>query len=173
MSKRTGTDGEGGAAKADGTCRCPRAMHMRDDSCHANVARATDYYQSMGGTYLTCASQSGRAASCELAQPCACHSGTEESMMFYARRTMQDLTACVHSLSAYTLSVPKAKMAARLPPTPPPRVTATGVNSPGPIGRAQTGIGLLARMGYDWAYLKRALTQWQSQSSERIGHAVT
>ena len=32
-------------------------------------------------------------------------------------------------------------MTARLPPTPSPRVTATGVDSAGPIGRAQTGIG--------------------------------
>ena len=46
------------------------------------------------------------------------------------------LIACVHGTSAYVLCVPKAKMAARAPPTPPPRVTATG-DSAGPIGHVQ------------------------------------
>ena len=52
-------------------------------------------------------------------------------------------------------------MAARWPPTPSPRVTATGVDSAGPIGHAHKGIDFCPRMGYDWAYLKRAPTQLQ------------
>ena len=80
-------------------------------------------------------------------------------MAAYARRTQRDLTVCMHSTLAYMLSAPKAKMAARLPPTPPPRVTAAGVDSSGPIGRAHKGINFCPRAGYDWAYLKRAPTQ--------------
>ena len=97
MPKRTGTCGEGGAATADAKSRCPRAMHMRDDSCHAGVARATDHNQGIEGTYLPRAGQRGRAVSCEPAEPCACHSGTGESRMFYARRTLPNLTPCMHS----------------------------------------------------------------------------
>ena len=140
MLTRTGTCGKGGMATADATCRCPRAMHIRDNSCHANVARATDHNQGIEGTYLPRAGQRGRAVSCEPAEPCACHSGTEESMVFYARCTLPNLTTCIHSPYSYILCVSEAKMAARSPPTPSPRVTATGVDSAGPIGRAQTGI---------------------------------
>ena len=45
-------------------------------------------------------------------------------------------------------------MTARLPPTPSPRVTATGVDSAGLIGRAQAGIDFLGRMEDGWAYLE-------------------
>ena len=158
MSKRTGTGGKGGAATADATCRCPRAMHMQGDSCHTNVARATDYYQSIGGTYLTRAAQRGRAAPCQSAHSCAWHLRTGENMMLYACCTMQDLATCIHGLSAYILSVPKVKMAAYSPPTPPPRVTATGVDSSGPIGHTRKGIDFCPRTGCEWAYLKRAPT---------------
>ena len=102
MLKSTGTGGEGGAATADAKSRCPRAMRMRDDSCHAGVARATDYYRNIEGTYLARALQRGRAGSCEPAEPCACHSGTGESTMFYARHTLPNLTACIHSPLAYS-----------------------------------------------------------------------
>ena len=134
------------------------AMHMRDNSCHANVARATNYHQSIEGTYLARAAQRRRAVSCEPAQPCACHSGTGESMVFYARRTLRDLTACMHSLSAYILSAQKAKMVGRSPPTRPPRVTATGIDSSGPIGHTRKGFDFCPRTGCEWAYLKRAPT---------------
>ena len=129
MPKRTGTCGEGGAATADAKSRCPRAMHMRDDSCHAGVARATDHNQGIEGTYLPRAGQRGRAVSCEPAEPCPCHSGTGESTMFYGRCTLPNLTTCIHSPYSYMICVPEAKMAARSPPTPSPRVTATGVDS--------------------------------------------
>ena len=142
-------------------CACETISVMQ------SVARATDYHQSIGGTYLPRASQRGRAVSCESEQPCACHSGSEESMPTYACCTLQDLTTCMHSISAT-----KAKMAARSPPTPPPHVTATGVDSSGPIGRAQTGIDFCPRMGYDWAYLKRAPTQSHSSGKDRLGAPV-
>ena len=116
--RETGTCGEGGAATADAKSRCTRAMHMRDDSCHAGVARATDHNQGIEGTYLSCAGQRGRAVSCEPAEPCPCHSGTGESTMFYARCTLPNLTACIHSPYSYIICVPEAKMAARSPPTP-------------------------------------------------------
>ena len=74
--------------------------------------------------------------------------------MFYARCMLPNLTACIHSPYSYILCVPEAKMAARTPPTPSPRVTATGVDSVGPIGRAQTGIDFHPRMGDRWAYLE-------------------
>ena len=165
MPKRTGTCGEGGAATADAKSRCPRAMRMRDDSCHAGVARATDHNQGIEGTYLPRAGQRGRAVSCEPAEPCACHSGTGESTMFYARRTLPNLTTCIHSPYSYILCVSEAKMAAHWPPTPSPRVTATGVDSAGPIGRAQTGIDFCPRMGDGWAYLEVCTPR--SQSSEK------
>ena len=38
--------------------------------------------------------QRGRAVLCEPTKPCACHLGTRESMVFYARRTPPNLTAC-------------------------------------------------------------------------------
>ena len=56
-------------------------------------------------------------------------------------------------------------MAAGWPTTPPPRVTAPGVDSAGPIGRAQTGIGFYPRMGDGWAYLE--VYTPRSQSSEK------
>jgi hypothetical protein len=115
-------------ATADATCRCPRAMHIRDNSCHANVARATDHNQGIEGTYLPRTGQCGRAVSCKPAEPCACHSGTGESKMFYAHCTLLNLTTCIHSPYSYILCVSEAKMAARWPPTPSPRVTATGVD---------------------------------------------
>ena len=133
MPKRKGTCGEGGAATADAKSRYPRAMHMRGDSCHAGVARATDHNQGIEGTYLPRAGQRGRAVSCEPAEPCPCHSGTGESTVFYARCTLPNLTTCIHSPYSYILSVSKAKMAVRSPHTPSPRVTATGVDSAGPI----------------------------------------
>ena len=90
-------------------------MRMRDDFCHENVARATDYYQSIGGTYLPRDAQRGRAMSCEPAQSCACHSAIEECMPINARRMLRDLTTCMHSLSAYhIICVTEAEIAARL-----------------------------------------------------------
>ena len=173
MPKRTGTCGEGGAATADTRKRCPRAMHIRDNSCHANVARATDHNQGIEGTYLPRAVQRGRAVSCEPAEPCACHSGTGESTMFYARPTLPNLTTCIHSPYSYILCVSEAKMAARWPPTPSPRVTATGVNSAGPIGRAQTGIGFHPRMGDGWAYLEVCTPRSQSSEKDLLSAPVT
>jgi len=173
MPKRTGTCGEGGAATADAKSRCPRAMHMRDDSCHAGVARATDHNQGIEGTYLPRAGQRGRAVSCEPAEPCACHSGTGESTMFYARRTLPNLTTCIHSPYSYILCVSEAKMAARWPPTPSPRVTATGVDSAGPIGRAQTGIDFQGRMGDGWAYLEVYTPRSQSSGKDLLSAPVT
>ena len=63
------------------------------------------------------------------------------------------------------LCVSEAKMAARSPPTPSPRVTATGVDSAGPIGRAHKGIDFCPRMGDGWAYLE--VYTPRSQSSEK------
>ena len=85
--------------------------------------------------------------------------------MFYAHRTLPNLTARIHSPYSYILCVSEAKMAARSPPTPPPRVTATGVDSSGPIGRAQTGIDFYPRMGDGWAYLE--VYTPRSQSSDK------
>ena len=149
---------------------CPLRVHMRDDSCHAGVARATDHNQGIEGTYLPRAGQRGRAVSCEPAEPCPCHSGTGESTMFYARCTLPNLTTCIHSPYSYIPCVSEAKMAARSPPTPSPRVTATGVDSAGPIGRAQTGIGFHPRMGNGWAYLE--VYTPRSQSSEKDLHTA-
>ena len=89
-------------------------------------------------TYLARALQRGRAGSCEPAEPCACHSGTGEGTMFYARRTLPNLTTCIHSPYSYILCVSEAKMAARWPPTPSPRVTATGVDSAPGSDRTRT-----------------------------------
>ena len=167
MLKRTGTYGEGGVATANAKSRCPQAMHMRDDSCHAGVARATDHNQGIEGTYLPHAGQHGRAVSCEPAEPCPCHSGTRESTMFYARCTLPNLTtlACIHSPYSYMLCVSEAKMAARSPPTPSPCVMATGVNSAGPIRHAHKGIDFCPRMGDRWAHLE--VYTPRSQSSEK------
>ena len=44
-------------------------MRMRDDSCHAGVVRATDYYGNIEGAYLARTLQRGRAGSCEPAEP--------------------------------------------------------------------------------------------------------
>ena len=173
MPKRLGTCGEGGAATADAKSRCPRAMRMRDDSCHAGVARATDYYRNIEGTYLARALQRGRAGSCEPAEPCACHSGTGESTMFYARCTLPNLTTCIHSPYSYILCVSEAKMAARSPPTPSPRVTATGVDSAGPIGRAHKGIDFCPRMGDGWAYLEVYTPRSQSSEKDLLSAPVT
>ena len=173
MPKRTGTCGEGGAAKADAKSRCPRAMRMRDDSCHAGVARATDYYRNIEGTYLARALQRGRAGSCEPAEPCATRGSTEESMMFYAHHTLPNLTACMHSPYSYILCVSEAKMAAHWPPTPSPCVTATGVDSTGPIGRASTGIDFLARMGGGWVYLEVYTPRSQSSEKDLLSASVT
>ena len=46
-----------------------------------------------------------------------------------------------------------------------PRVTATGVDSAGPIGRAHKGIDFCPRMGDRWAYLE--VYTPRSQSSEK------
>ena len=173
MPKRTGTCGEGGAATADAKSRCPRAMHMRDDSCHAGVARATDHNQGIEGTYLPRAGQRGRAVSCEPAEPCPCHSGTGESTMFYARCTLPNLTACIHSPYSYMICVSEAKMAARSPPTPSPRVTATGVDSAGPIGRAHKGIDFCPRMRDGWAYLEVYTPRSQSSEKDLLSAPVT
>ena len=173
MPKRLGTCGEGGAATADAKSRCPWAMHMRDDSCHAGVARATDHSQGIEGTYLPRAGQRGRAVSCEPAEPCPCHSGTGESTMFYARCTLPNLTACIHSPYSYMICVSEAKMAARSPPTPSPRVTATGVDSAGPIGRAQAGIDFLGRMGDGWTHLKVYAPRSQSSEKDLLSAPVT
>ena len=43
--------------------------------------------------------------------------GPGESMMFYARCTLPNLTTCMHSPYSYILCVSEAKMAARLPCT--------------------------------------------------------
>ena len=64
-------------------------------------------------------------------------------------------------------------MAARSPPTPSPRVTATGVDSAGPIGRAQTGIGFHPRMGDGWAYLKVYMPRSQSSGKDLLSASVT
>ena len=137
------------------------------------MAIAADYHQSIHTTYLPRAGQRGRAVSCEPAEPCACHSGTGESTMFYARRTLPNLTTCIHSPYSYILCVSEAKMAARWPPTPSPRVTATGVDSAGPIGRAQTGIDFLGRMGDGWAYLEVYTPRSQSSEKDPLSAPVT
>ena len=129
------------------------------------MAIAADYHQSTHTTYLPRAGQRGRAVSCEPAEPCACHSGTGESTMFYARCTLPNLTTCINSPYSYILCVSEAKMAAHSPPTPSPRVTATGVDSAGPIGRAHKGIDFCPRMGDGWAYLE--VYTPRSQSSEK------
>ena len=64
-------------------------------------------------------------------------------------------------------------MAARSPPTPSPRVTATGVDSAGPIGRAQTGIGFHPRMGDGWAYLEVYTPRLQSSEKDLQNAPVT
>ena len=173
MPKRTGTCGERGAAKADAKSRCPRAMGMRDDSCHAGVARATDYYLNIEGTYLARPLQRGRAVPCEHAEPCPCHSRTGKGTMVYARCTLPNLTTCIHSPYAYILCVSGAKMAARSPPTPSPRVTATGVDSAGPIGRAQAGIDFCPEMGDRWAYLEVYAPRSQSFEKDLQNAPVT
>ena len=64
-------------------------------------------------------------------------------------------------------------MATRSPPTPSPRVTATGVDSAGPIGRAQTGIDFPARMGDGWAYLEVYAPRSQSSEKDLLSAPVT
>ena len=64
-------------------------------------------------------------------------------------------------------------MAARSPPTPSPRVTATGVDSAGPIGRAQAGIGFHPRMGDGWAYLGVYTPRSQSSEKDPLSAPVT
>ena len=64
-------------------------------------------------------------------------------------------------------------MAARWPTTPPPRVTATGVDSAGPIGRAQTGIGFHPRMGGRWAYLEVYTPRSQSSEKDPLSVPIT
>ena len=64
-------------------------------------------------------------------------------------------------------------MAARWPPTPSPRVTATGVDSAGPIGRAQAGIDFLGRMGDGWAYLEVYTPRLQSSEKDIQNAPVT
>ena len=170
---RTGTCGEargrghGRYAKS----RCPRAMHMRDDSCHAGVARATDHNQSIEGTYLPCAGQRGRAVLCKPADRAMrpCHSGTRENTMLYTQCMLLNLTACIHSPYSYMICVSEAKMAARSPPTPSPCVTATGVDSAGPIGRAHKGIDFCPRMRDGWAYLEVYTPRLQSSEKDLLG----
>ena len=64
-------------------------------------------------------------------------------------------------------------MAARSPPTPFPRVTATGVDSAGLIGRAQAGIDVLGRMGDGWAYLEVYTPRSQSSGKDLLSAPVT
>ena len=64
-------------------------------------------------------------------------------------------------------------MAARWPPTPSPRVTATGVDSAGPIRRAQTGIDFHPRMGDEWAYLEVYTPRLQSSEKDLLSAPVT
>ena len=137
------------------------------------MAIAADYHQSIHTTYLPRAGQRGRAVSCEPAEPCPCHSGTGGSTMFYARCTLPNLTTCIHSPYSYILCVSEAKIAARSPPTPSPRVTATGVDSAGPIGRAQTGIDFHPRMGDGWAYLEVYTPRSQLSEKDLLYAPVT
>ena len=75
-------------------------------------------------------------------------------MVFYTRRTLQDLAACMHSLPAYILHMRAEGENGRAFATyPPPHVTAAGVDSAGPIGHTRKGIDFCPRTGYDWAYL--------------------
>ena len=71
------------------------------------------------------------------------------------------------------LCVSEAKMAARSPPTPSPRVTATGVDSAGPIGHAQAGIDFQGRMGDGWAYLEVYTPRSQSSEKDLLSAPVT
>ena len=64
-------------------------------------------------------------------------------------------------------------MAARSPPTPSPRVTAAGVDSAGPIGRAQTGIDFQGRKGDGWAYLEVYTPRSQSSGKDLLSAPVT
>ena len=64
-------------------------------------------------------------------------------------------------------------MAAGWPTTPPPRVTAPGVDSAGPIGRAQAGIDFLGRMGDGWAYLEVYTPRSQSSEKDPLSAPVT
>ena len=64
-------------------------------------------------------------------------------------------------------------MAARWPPTPSPRVTATGVDSAGPIGRAHKGIDFCPRMGDGWAYLEVYTPRSQSSEKDLLSAPVT
>ena len=64
-------------------------------------------------------------------------------------------------------------MAARWPPTPSPRVTATGVDNAGPIGCAQTGIDFPGRMGDGWAYLEVYTPRSQSSEKDLLSVPVT
>ena len=137
------------------------------------MAIAADYHQSIHTTYLPHTGQCGRAVLCEPAEPCACHSGTRESMMFYTCSMLPNLTTCMHSPYSYILCVSEAKMAACSSPTPSPRVTATGIDSAGPIGRAKTGIGFHPRMGDRWAYLRVYTPRLQSSEKDPLSAPVT
>ena len=64
-------------------------------------------------------------------------------------------------------------MAAGWPTTPPPHITATGVDSAGPIRRAQTGIDFLGRMGDRWAYLEVYTPGSQSSEKDLLSAPVT
>ena len=71
------------------------------------------------------------------------------------------------------ICVSEAKMAARSPPTPSPRVTATGVDSAGPIGRAHKGIDFCPRMRDGWAYLEVYTPRSQSSEKDLLSASVT
>ena len=64
-------------------------------------------------------------------------------------------------------------MAARSPPTPSSRVTATGVDSAGPIGRAHKGIDFCPRMGDGWAYVEVYTPRSQSSEKDLQNASVT
>ena len=84
-----------------------------------------------------------------------------------------NLTTCIHSPYSYILCMSEAKMAVRSPPTPSPHVTATGVDSAGPIGHTQTGIGFHPRMGDGWAYLKVYTPRPQLSEKDLLSAPVT
>ena len=66
-------------------------------------------------------------------------------------------------------------MAARWPPTPSPRVTATGVDiySVGPIGHAHKGIDFCPRTGCEWEHLEVCTPRSQSSEKDPLYAPVT
>ena len=109
----------------------------------------TDYHQGIGETYpSTCHALPCREApsGADLHDHAHATRGRRSACRYIrtphaTRPNCMHACICTYSISAYILSAPKANMAARLSPPPPPRVTAAVVD----IAQVQSGEHILAK----------------------------